>query len=284
MNKTTRRIIFWWLIFSVTIGNAENDSPELSGATQRIISLAPHLTELIYSAGAGNLIVGTVEHSDYPDAAQHITRIGDAEKISLERIISLRPDLIIAWETGTPAPQIGQLRQLGFTVYVSAIHTLEDIAKEIEQIGKLAGTKSVADRVAGEFRRRLSELVKRYSALPPRRIFYQVWGKPLISIAGNHLISQVIRICGGRNILQDYPGIAPIVSREAVIVADPEVIIASGPDAQAQLNEWNSWRQISAVAHANLFILDADLIQRPSHRILLGTESLCELIANSVVR
>lgn len=187
-----------WLLLLMLGGITGNDAAALAPPARRIISLAPHLTELLYAAGAGKFIVGVVAHSDYPPAARELPQVGDAEKIDLEGIIALQPDLIALWEQGTPTRRVAQLQRLGMQIYRSSTMNLEDIPRAIEHLGGLAGTSEVADRAAGEFRARVAELAKRYQAQAPLRVFYQIWGSPLITVGGRHFISQVITLCGGK--------------------------------------------------------------------------------------
>ncbi|MCB1968325.1 MAG: cobalamin-binding protein, partial [Candidatus Accumulibacter sp.] len=199
-------------------------------------------------------------------------------QIDLERVIALRPDLIIAWQSGNAAAHVDRLRALGFPVYVSQPDRIEEVASEIERLGVLAGSAPVAGRAAASFRRRLAALQKRYSRQPPVPTFYQIWKQPLMTVGRRQIISDVIRLCGGENVFGTLETMAPTVTVEAIIAADPEVIVASGMGEQRPdwLDDWQQWTAITAVARGNLFFVPPDLIQRHTPRLLDGAELLCQ--------
>ncbi len=249
----------------------------LKAPAKRIITLAPHATEILYAAGAGERLVGTVEFSDYPPAAKKVPRVGSYERLDLEAIAALKPDLIIAWETGNPAGQVEKLRALGLTVYASQPNRMEDVAAQLERFGQLAGTEATASAAAGQFRQRLENLRRGNAKKPPVRVFYQIWTAPLMTVGGPQIISDAIRLCGGENVFGKLGQMAPTVSVEAVLEADPEAIVATGMgDARPEwLNDWNKWTRLTAVRRGNLFHINPDLMQRHTPRILDGAEQLC---------
>jgi iron complex transport system substrate-binding protein len=249
----------------------------LAAPAQRIISLAPHITEVLFAAGAGNRIVGTVEYSDYPEAAKTIRRVGGYSKVDLEAVAALKPDLVLGWQSGNASAHLDKLKALGLPLYVTQPDRIEDIARNIEQYGRLAGTTVVADAAARDFRARLAKLRARYEPRPPVRVFYQVWKSPLTTIGGKQIISDAIRLCGGVNIFADLAGLAPNVSAEAVLAANPEAIVASGmnDDRPEWLDDWQRWTQITAVARGNLFFIPPSIIQRHTPRLLDGAEQMC---------
>ena len=250
----------------------------LKRPAQRIISLTPHMTELLFAAGAGEHIVGTVEYSNYPPAAQRITRIGDNAQLDLERIVALKPDLIVVWQFGNAQRQLDKLLRLGIPVYYNEPRRLADIARAIEQLGRLAGTETVALPAARAFVARAAALRQRYAGLAQVTVFYQIWDKPLMTVNGDHLISDVIRLCGGRNVFAGLKMLTPEISTEAVLAMDPEAI--GGVTAEAgqagNLDGWKAWPRLQAVARDNLFVVHADLISRNTPRILDGAQELCE--------
>ncbi|MBL8394685.1 MAG: cobalamin-binding protein [Candidatus Accumulibacter sp.] len=250
----------------------------LAQPAKRIVSLAPHLTETLFAAGAGEHVVGTVDYSDYPPAASRISRVGGYSQIDLERVAALRPDLIIAWESGNAAAHLDRLRSLGIPIYVSQPNQIADVASEIERLGVLAGSQPVARRAADDFRRRLAALQARYGSRPPVPTFYQIWKQPLLTVGRRQIISDVIRLCAGENVFARLESMAPTVTVEAVIAANPEVIVASGMgEARPEwLDDWRRWTSISAVARGNLFFVPPDLIQRHTPRLLDGAELLCQ--------
>ncbi len=249
----------------------------LKAPAKRIITLAPHATELLYAAGAGDRLIGTVEYSDFPPAAKKIPRVGSYDRFDLEAISALKPDLIIAWETGNPAAQVDKLKALGLTVYVTQPNRMEDVAGQLERFGRLAGTEATADAAAAQFRQRLETLRRNNSGKPKIRVFYQIWITPLMTVGGPQIITSAIQLCGGENVFGHLAQMAPTVSVEAVLAADPEAIVATGMgDARPEwLNDWNKWPRMTAVKRGNLFHIHPDLMQRHTPRILDGAEKLC---------
>lgn len=241
----------------------------------RIVSLAPHVTELLYAAGAGGRVVGAVEYSSYPEAAQQLPRIGSHAAFDLERIVALKPDLAIAWGSGNPPGQVAQLRRLNIPVFVSEPKRLEDIAVNLRVLGKLADVPGEA--AARAFEQRLEELRARSAQAAPVTVFYEIWNQPLMTVGGAHLISHALAVCGGRNVFAALSQPAASVELEAVLRADPEVIVASGMDRERPewLDHWHRWPQLKAVKNGNLFFIPPDLLQRHTPRLLDGVEQLC---------
>ena len=250
----------------------------LSQPARRIVTLAPHLAETLFAAGAGDRLAGTVDYSNYPEAATKVPKVGGYSRVDLEAVVALKPDLIVAWQSGNSPANIDKLRAFGFPIYVSQPDRLDDIAREIERLGQLAGTSAAADAEASRLRMRLAELRKRYGERPSVRTFYQIWKEPLSTIGNRQIISSVIRLCGGENVFGSLQAIAPIVTVEAVVAADPEAIVASGMgEARPEwLDDWRRWPTLTAVKRDNLFFIHPDLIQRHTPRLLDGAEQLCK--------
>jgi iron complex transport system substrate-binding protein len=251
----------------------------LDKPAQRIISLAPHVTELLFEAGAGQQIVGVVSYSDFPEAARGIPRVGDYQKLDMERIAGLQPDLLVAWQTGNRAFELQRLKKLGFVVFQTEPRQLTDIADLLQRLGQLAGTQPVAAQSAAQFLQRYQSLANHYQDKQTLRAFYQIWDQPLMTINGQHLISDVMRLCGLSNVFATLPSLVPRVSQEAVLKADPQIIIAGGmsevrPDWARQ---WRRWRALSATRLDALYDINPDHIQRQTPRILLGAEEICQL-------
>ena len=242
---------------------------------QRVVSLAPHVTELLFAAGAGGRIVGTPEYSDYPEAAKRIPRIGSASGLDLERIAALRPDLIVAWQSGNPSWALERLLQSRIAVFLSEPRKLEDIASNIERLGLLTGSAEVARQASRHFLERYHILQSKYAQRSPVTVFYQVWSDPLMTINGAHLISAVIRLCGGVNVFADLPILVPRIGVEAVLQAQPQVIVAAGASDSQALAGWRKWSQLQAVREGNLFLIPYDEIARQTPRVLNGAERLC---------
>lgn len=261
----------------IVVTDATGARVHLAAPARRIVSLAPHITEVLFAAGAGERIVGTVDYSDYPPAARNIRRVGSYAQVDLEAVAALKPDLVITWQAGNASAHIDKLKALGLRIHSTQPDRVEDIAYSLEQFGRLAGTDGVADEAARAFRARLAQLRARHEQRPPVRVFYQVWKSPLTTVNGQQIISDAIRLCGGVNVFADLPGLAPTISAEAVLAANPEAIIASGMGDERPdwLDDWRRWKQITAVARDNLFFIPPDIIQRHTPRLLDGTERLC---------
>jgi iron complex transport system substrate-binding protein len=250
----------------------------LPASAQRIVSLAPHVTELLYAAGAGGKLVGAVEYSDYPAPAKALPRVGSSSAVDIEAVAALMPDLVVVWQSSTRAAQYGQFDRLGIPVFVSEPRSLDDIARTLELLGRLAGTSKAADAAALDFRTRRDRLAARYASRPEVGVFYQIWDRPPMTVNGQHLISAVMALCGGRNVFADLAILAPTVTDEAVLAAAPEVIVASGMTGARPewLDAWRRWRSLPAVARDNLFFIAPEQLQRNTPRVLDGAAKLCE--------
>ena len=250
----------------------------LSKPAERVVALAPHIVENIFSAGAGDLLVGRVDYSDYPEKAKDIPSVGSLQGFSLEVLVALNPDLVITWKTGLSNNLPQKLLDLGFTVYFDEPRLLDDIAKSITDIGILTGRIDSSEKASQIYLKRLSDLKQTYGDREEVSLFYQVWGNPLYTINDQHIVSDVINLCSGRNIFADGVIIAPKVSVESVINRNPEVIIASGQDGKRSkwLDDWLQWKTIEAVQQSNLFFIHPDLLQRHTIRILDGAEQMCQ--------
>ncbi len=250
----------------------------LAAPARRVVSLAPHATELLFAAGAGERIVGAVRGSNHPAAARSIRVVGDANALDLERIVALRPDLVVTWPYTTPA-QVAKLKERGIAVFTTDPSSIEGIATNIERLGALAGTGDGAAKAAREFRVLLAQATSKAGGRRVK-VFYQIWGSPLFTIGAGHLITQAIRACGGDNVFESVPIPAPQVSIEAVLAARPETIIA-GTDAAARpawLDDWRRWPELPAVRDSMLQVVDADRLHRPGPRFAEGVGDLCAAI------
>lgn len=252
----------------------------LPSPARRIVSLSPHATELLFAAGAGAYVVGTVEFSDYPAEARTIPRVGSYTAIDLERIVALKPDLVVGWYSGNGNGTLERIRRLGLTVYATEPRRFEDVLQSIEALGTLAGTAAQANTTVAQLRERLARLRTAYANSTLLTVFYEVWHQPLMTVGGSHLVTHVIETCGGRNVFTALEPLAPTLDVEAVLAADPEVILASGMDEARPewLDEWRRWPQLRAVREGNLFFIPPDLLQRPTPRLLDGAERLCEAL------
>ena len=242
----------------------------------KIVSLAPHVTELLFAAGASQQLVGAVEFSNYPEQAKSVIRIGSYNKFDLETIIGLNPDLIIAWKSGNPESQVNELLSLGFEVYFNEPKQLTDIAQSLRQLGRLMATENTAERAANEYEQGLAGLRSKYKGRSKVRVFYQVWDEPLFTINGEHIISRVIELCGGINVFSRLSILAPNIDIESVIRENPDLIVAGMNNTRLDwLDNWKQWTAINAVKNNHLYAIDADLIVRHSPRMLLGVGQMC---------
>lgn len=253
----------------------------LKAPAQRIVSLAPHITEVVYAAGAGGQLVGAVSYSDYPAAALDVPRIGSYNSISLESLVALKPDLVLAWRSGNGEEVIRRIESLGITVHVSEPRALEDVAESVRKVGLLTGNTEQAEAAASEFLRKLAQLKMAYSAQRPVSVYYQIWNEPLLTLNGDHLISDVMRLCGGTNVFSDALALVSRISVESVIGADPDIIVASGMDKARPewLDDWRQWTSMRAVANQQLYFVPPDILQRHTPRIIQGATQLCEKMA-----
>ncbi len=248
----------------------------LEAPARRIVSLAPHATELVFAAGGGKRVVGVVDTSDWPQEARAIARIGDSRAIDLERIFALRPDLVVTWPYTSPG-QVERLRARGIAVFVTDPATIDGIATNLERLGTLLGTSARADAAAAGLRARLARQAKASAGKRTVSAFYEIWPAPLFTIGGSHLITQAMAACGGTNVFAALSLPAPMVSVEAVVKAAPEAIIAAGDDGLRPdwLEAWKRWPQVPAVANDNLLTADGNLLHRPGPRFIDGVEALC---------
>ena len=255
----------------------------LASPAKRIISLSPHVTELIFAAGAGEQIIGTVNYSDYPAAAKAIPRVGDNRQLDIERIIAMKPDLLVVWMHGAFERQLEPLRKSGIPYYFSEPHKLEDIPETLLKLGSLFGTEKQARVAANAFSQQLSQLSARYQKQSTVRTFYQVWGKPIFTLNDKNIVSDVIRICGGKNIFGHLSAAAPTLSTEAVIQENPELILSGDSDNQgvSGIEQWKTFGTMLAVKNHNLVAIDGDQLNRAGPRIIDGAKAVCEAMDNA---
>lgn len=264
----------------ISVVDDDGQNVVLGSPAKRIVTLAPHITENIFAIGEGDRIVGTVEFSDYPIEAINIPRVGNYSGVSVETILALEPDLVLAWKAGTSAATLNKLRSLGIAVYVDELKSTEDITATLRVFGQLLGVQATANRIAGNFENKLVGFKSRYKSKAPVKVFYQVWHSPIQTLNNRSLIGEVITLCGGVNVFGDSPAVAPIVSVESVMGVNPELIVASGFDDEKPewLDDWFKYRSIEAVLNKRLVHIHPDILQRHSMRILDGAEQMCQAI------
>jgi iron complex transport system substrate-binding protein len=263
----------------VAVSDDAGRKVSLPRPAQRIVSLAPHATELLFAAGAGPRVAGVAAYSDFPPAAAGLPQVGDAHALDLERIVALRPDLVVAWLSGNSRQQVDKLAAAGLAVFFSEPAGAEGVAANLERLGELAGSAAAGRAAANRFRAELVELEQAYRAAVPVRLFYEIWHEPLMTLNGRHFVSDVLARCGARNVFAGLPALVPTVAMEAVVAAAPQVI-ASGAGEPA-LAAWRSRREIPAVRDGRLCAVDAVRMHRPGPRLVAAARELCGCIAEA---
>ena len=258
----------------------------LPAPAQRIVSVAPHVTELLFAAGAGSRVVAVSEYSDYPEVARRLPRVASSGAVNVEEVLALRADLVVAWRLDATARSLDRLEALGIPVFYSEPHRLAEIPNAIEALGALAGTEEAGRAAAQILRSELEQTRIRYHGRPIVRVFYQISDRPLMTVNGRHFISDAIALCGGRNVFADLPLIAPMIDAEAVMAADPDVIIAAPRDAgdAAWQAFWRRFGQLRAVRNSNLVTLQQDQMHRHGPRAIAAAGRLCEALDEARAR
>lgn len=262
---------------AVTVQDDAGNSVAVARPAQRIISMAPHITELLFAAGGGERVVGVMNYSDYPEAAKRIPQVGSNATIDMEHVLALRPDLLVVWKSGNTARQLEQLKSLGIPIFYSDPQKLDQVATSLTRLGQLMGTEAAAHKAAQDYRQKIAKLTASYAQRPAVRVFYQIWEKPIFTLSGEHIVSDAIRVCGGQNVFAALKVPAPTVSTEAVLQENPEAIFGGDQhDADAGINIWKQYKGMLAVQRGNLFMLDGEQLVRATPRIADGVATLCE--------
>jgi len=247
-------------------------------AAARVVTLAPHLAELVFDIGAGDSLVGVSAYTDYPEAASALPVVGDAFVVDREQLAILRPDLLLAWQSGTPPHVVEQLREAGYRVETIETRGIEDVAGALHSIGELLGRQAAADRSANRYRAGLESLRADNRDREPIRVFYQVSQRPLYTVNGKHYISELLELCGGVNVFADIGELAPLVDVEAVIDSDPEVMLAGGDVGDETFSAWDRWPEMTANRYANRFHMPASEIGRATTRLVSAGEAVCDAL------
>jgi len=248
------------------------------GTYSRVVTLAPSLTELVYAAGAGDTLVGVSAYSDYPAAALDLPIVGDAFMVDQEQLAVLQPDLLLVWQSGTPAHVVDELRRVGYNVEVIQTRGIDDVGAALRRIGALTGHQDSAVAVAAAFDAQLQSIEQQYSGEDDLRVFYQVSRRPLFTVNGEHYVSELIDACGGSNVFADLGDLAPTVDVEAVVERDPEVMLASSDAVEDAFAEWQRWPHIAANRYQNHFIMPADAIGRATPRLISAAKAVCDAL------
>lgn len=251
----------------------------LPAPAKRVVTLAPHLAELVFDAGAGDRLVGVMRYSDHPPTVQQLPVVGDAFAVNLEVIAGLKPDLLLVWSSGVNPRQQQRLQALNLPTYDSEIGTVEALADTLRRLGRLFGTEPVAEAAARHTEERWAALRERYARRPPVRVFYQLWHEPLMTVNRQHLIAQAIAACGGVNVFDGQPVLTPTISWEAAVAADPQLVITgAGRDEPARLEAWRRFGRVEAVRRGQVHALDGHQLARMTPRFVEAAQRLCELI------
>ena len=245
-------------------------------AVERVVSLAPSLSEIVVELGAADLLVGVLDGGERPAALAQVPSVGQYGQLNMERLLSLKPDLILLWPGSVGPAQREQLQRLNIPVYVAEPHSLEQLTTQVQSIAEQLGRADAGRQLAAQLRQRLAELRQRYQRAEPLRVFYQVWNQPLYTVGGGQIISDALSVCGARNVFDDLKLPAPQVSIESVLQRDPEMILAGD---QAQVDAWKAWPHLAAVAHGRLVVVPDKGLERPSGQMVEAVAKLCELIA-----
>jgi len=287
--KRTWTVAAALLLFATTTGGAETAvravgddgrSIALDAPARRIVSLSPHLTEMLYAVGAGDQMVAVSDYSDFPPAARRLPRVGSALQVHLERLLVLKPDLVAAWGSGTPGSTIERLRSLGIAVFVSEPRRLEDVASNMQRLGRLTGHAPSAAQAAQHFMNGIAALRRRYGGLGTVSVFFEIEQRPLMTLGGAHIFNDLLHSCGGRNVFADAAALAPAVGMEAVIARDPEVVLVSGSLSNENdvLASWRARKALSAARTGQVYTVPADLVVRHGPRLLEGAQIVCRLL------
>lgn len=249
----------------------------LPAQAQRIVTMAPFLTELVFAAGAGDKLVGVAAHSNYPAQAKSLPIVADATGANREALLRLQPDLVLAWRTGTPLHAVESLKIAGLPVTVMDGARIDDVPKLLRQIGALTRSTASAEEAARKFEKDLAGLRETHALRKPVSAMFEIWHAPLMTIAGNHYMTDALEACGGRNVFAEVASIAPEISLESVIAKDPEAIIGAGSalDETTFRKNWGRLDSLQAVKQGALIYLNADTIQQQTPRLIDGVRAIC---------
>jgi len=241
----------------------------------RIVALAPHLAEIAFAAGAGAKLAGVSSFSRHPPEAERLPVVASYGRVDIERLIVLRPDLVLAWRSGNSALQIDRLERIGIRVFVTEARSLADIPRIVRRVGALAGTAEVAEARARQFENEIADLRKRYAAERRVAVFLEIWHAPALTVNGVHLISDALRLCGGNNVFAAAKTLTPLVSREQILDARPEAIVTGGFGSEA-LQAWKGLESVPAVRNRRIYAIDPDWLHAQGPHVLQGVRALCE--------
>lgn len=247
-------------------------------AAERVVSLAPSLTDMVLELDAADRLVGVLDGGPRPPGLEGVPSVGRYGQVNLEQVLALRPDLLLVWPGAVPEAQLTRLRSFGIPVYLADPHRLDDVARQLRELGEQLGNAERGRELSQYFAEHLQSLRTQYHREQPLRVFYQVWNRPLYTLGGNQVISDALAVCGGRNIFADLSLPAPQVSQESVLARDPDVILAG---SHAELQLWTQMPQLTATRLGQLWPIPDKNLERPSYAMLDATEKLCRLLATA---
>jgi iron complex transport system substrate-binding protein len=246
----------------------------LDRPAERIVTLAPHLAEIAFAAGAGAKLAGVSSFSRHPAEAERLPVVASYGRVDIERLVALRPDLVLAWQSGNSPLQIDRLERIGIRVFVTEARALADIPRTVRVVGALAGSAEVAETRARQFENEIADLRRRYAAERRVAVFLEIWHRPMLTVNGAHLISDAIGACGGRNVFAAAKPLTPLVSREQVLDARPEAIVTSGFGSEIP-EAWRGLEPVSAVRNRRIYAIDPDWLHAQGPHVLQGVRALC---------
>ncbi len=280
-------LVMVWLVLATaagarTVKDQLGRSVELPPEPRRVISLAPNITEIIFALGQQQRLKGVTIYSDYPAAAKKIARVGSYVRLDLERIVALKPDLCIATRDGNPRALIDRLEALHIPVFVVDPQSLESVIQTVHDLGAILNAAGRAHLLAQTMRRRIQRVRNRVATAGTRpRVFFQVGITPIIAAGPGTFIDELIVYAGGKNCVTGTTAY-PRFSREQVLVLDPDVIIictmARGAEFEKIRRQWYRWPNLAAVRGNRIHVVDSDLFNRPSPRLVDSLELLAQLI------
>jgi iron complex transport system substrate-binding protein len=247
----------------------------LEGPAERIVALAPHLAEIAFAAGAGPRLVGVSSFSRHPAEAERLPVVATYGRIDIERLIALRPDLVLAWRSGNSPLQVDRLQSVGIRVFVTEVRVLADIPRIVREIGVLAGSVELAEARARDFEREVDRLRRSYANQRRLAVFLEIWHQPMLTVSGAHLLSDALGVCGGRNVFAAAKTLTPLVSRERILDARPDAIVTSGFGSEG-LPTWKGFESVPAVRNRRIYAIDPDVLHAQGPRVLEGVRMLCQ--------
>lgn len=245
----------------------------------RIISLAPSVTEILFALGLGERIAAVTSYCDFPEAAKLKEKIGDTLNPNPERLIALKPDLVIVTTASQLEKLSGQLGELNIPVYVTDPRTVRGVVTSIRKLGEVTGAEAEAKEIADEMERRIGDVQKRIGALPKLRVLYVLQTAPLITAGRNTFINDLVLLAGGQSISGNESADYPQLSRETAIARQPEVIVAPASHGTELVKEEDLLRDFAvtpAVKNRRIVRVNPDWVDRPGPRIIEGLEQLSQ--------